>query len=38
MPILYTAVPISSIYTDKSKYSNENDNFNFKLTIFTDFC
>jgi hypothetical protein len=25
-------------YTDKSKYSGKNDNFNFKLTIFTDLC
>jgi hypothetical protein len=26
------------LYTDEFKYNNENDNFNFKLTIFTDLC
>ena len=29
---------LAKLYTDKSKYSNKNDNFNFKLTIFTDLC
>jgi hypothetical protein len=29
---------LTKLYTDKSKYSSENDNFNFKLTIFIDFC
>ena len=27
---------LAKLYTDESKYSSENDNFNFKLTIFTD--
>ena len=27
---------LAKLYTDKSKYSNKNNNFNFKLTIFTD--
>jgi hypothetical protein len=26
------------LYINKSKYSGNNDNFNFKLTIFTDLC
>ena len=29
---------LAKLYTDKSKYSSENDNFDFKLTIFTDLC
>jgi hypothetical protein len=29
---------LAKLYTDKSKYSSENDNFDFKLTIFIDFC
>ena len=29
---------LAKLYTDKSKYSNKNDNFDFKLTIFTDLC
>jgi hypothetical protein len=27
---------LAKLYTNKVKYSNENNNFNFKLTIFTD--
>ena len=27
---------LAKLYTDKSKYSSKNDNFDFKLTIFTD--
>jgi hypothetical protein len=26
------------LYIDKSKYNNKNNNFNFKLTIFTNLC
>jgi hypothetical protein len=29
---------LAKLYTNKSKYSGKNDNFNFKLTIFTDRC
>jgi len=29
---------LAKLYTNESKYSGENDNFNFKLTIFTDLC
>ena len=29
---------LAKLYTNKSKYSSENNNFNFKLTIFTDLC
>src|SRR6266704_7061814 len=29
---------LAKLYTDESKYSNKNDNFNFKLIIFTDLC
>ena len=29
---------LAKLYTDESKYSGENDNFDFKLTIFTDRC
>ena len=29
---------LAKLYTNKSKYSGENDNFNFKLTIFMDLC
>jgi hypothetical protein len=29
---------LAKLYTDEAKYSGENDNFDFKLTIFTDFC
>ena len=29
---------LAKLYTDKLKYSSKNDNFNFKLTIFTDLC
>jgi hypothetical protein len=29
---------LAKLYIDESKYSSENDNFNFKLTIFTDLC
>src|SRR6202035_1516640 len=27
---------LAKLYTNKSKYSSKNDNFDFKLTIFTD--
>jgi hypothetical protein len=27
---------LAKLYTDEAKYSGENNNFNFKLTIFTD--
>ena len=27
---------LAKLYTDKSKYSGKNDNFDFKLTIFMD--
>ena len=30
-------VTLAKIYTEKSKYSKENDNFNRKLIIFNDF-
>jgi hypothetical protein len=29
---------LAKLYTDEAKYSGENDNFDFKLTIFTDLC
>ena len=29
---------MAKLYTDEFKYSGENDNFDFKLTIFTDLC
>jgi hypothetical protein len=29
---------LAKLYTDEAKYNGENDNFDFKLTIFTDFC
>ena len=29
---------LAKLYTDELKYSSENNNFNFKLTIFTDLC
>jgi hypothetical protein len=29
---------LAKLYTNKSKYSGENDNFNFKLIIFIDLC
>jgi hypothetical protein len=29
---------LAKLYIDKSKYSSENDNFDFKLTIFIDLC
>ena len=29
---------LAKLYTDESKYSGENDNFDFKLTIFMDLC
>ena len=29
---------MAKLYTDEAKYSGENDNFDFKLTIFTDLC
>ena len=31
-------VTLAKIYTKKSKYSREDDNFNRKLTIFNDLC
>ena len=27
---------LAKLYIDESKYNGENDNFDFKLTIFTD--
>ena len=29
---------LAKLYTDESKYSGKNNNFNFKLTIFIDLC
>jgi hypothetical protein len=29
---------LAKLYTDESKYSGKNNNFDFKLTIFTDLC
>ena len=29
---------MAKLYTDEAKYNSENDNFDFKLTIFTDLC
>ena len=29
---------LAKLYTNESKYSGENDNFDFKLTIFMDRC
>jgi hypothetical protein len=29
---------LAKLYTDEAKYSSENDNFDFKLTIFTNLC
>ena len=29
---------LAKLYTDESKYSGKNDNFDFKLTIFIDLC
>jgi hypothetical protein len=29
---------LAKLYINESKYSGKNDNFDFKLTIFTDFC
>src|SRR6202030_871545 len=29
---------LAKLYTDELKYSGKNDNFKFKLTIFTDLC
>jgi hypothetical protein len=29
---------LAKMYTDESKYSGENDNFNYKLVIFNDIC
>ena len=29
---------LTKLYIDEFKYSGENDNFDFKLTIFTDLC
>jgi hypothetical protein len=28
---------LAKLYTNKAKYSNKNNNFNFKLTIFINF-
>jgi hypothetical protein len=40
MPIAKTynkeLVNLAKLYTNKAKYSSENDNFDFKLTIFID--
>jgi hypothetical protein len=29
---------LAKLYTNKAKYSGENNNFDFKLTIFTNLC
>lgn len=29
---------LAKMYTDESKYSGENDNFDYKLVIFNDIC
>ena len=29
---------LAKLYTDEFKYSNKNDNFDFKLIIFINFC
>jgi hypothetical protein len=29
---------LAKLYTEESKYSEENNNFNYKLTIFHDLC
>ena len=29
---------LAKMYTEESKYSGENNNFNFKLTVFHDIC
>jgi len=29
---------LAKLYIDKSKYSDENNNFDFKLIIFIDLC
>ena len=29
---------LAKLYTNKSKYSGKNDNFDFKLIIFIDLC
>jgi hypothetical protein len=31
-------VNLAKLYTDETKYSDENDSFSFKLTIFHDMC
>ena len=40
MPIIKTynkeLINLAKLYIDKSKYNNKNDNFDFKLIIFTD--
>ena len=42
MPVVKTygkeLANLAKLYIDESKYSGENDNFDFKLTIFTDLC
>jgi hypothetical protein len=42
MPIANTyskeLINLVKLYTDEAKYSSENDNFDFKLTIFIDLC
>jgi hypothetical protein len=29
---------LAKLYINEAKYSGDNDNFDFKLTIFTDLC
>ena len=29
---------LAKLYTNEAKYSGKNNNFDFKLTIFTDLC
>jgi hypothetical protein len=42
MPIANTyskeLINLVKLYTNEAKYSSENDNFDFKLTIFIDLC
>ena len=42
MPIAKTyskeLVNLAKLYTNKAKYNSENDNFDFKLTIFINLC
>ncbi len=31
-------VNLTKLYSDETKYNEENDNFSFKLTMFNDMC